>query len=434
MKGLRLMNKMTFDTIEETIYAKKLPNGLQVFLLPKHDVSKVYGLFTTNYGSIDRTFTPINEQEKITVPDGIAHFLEHKLFEKENYDVMGEFSKQSASPNAFTSFTKTAYLFSTTDLAEKNVETLLDFVQEPYFSDKSVEKEKGIIIQELKMYEDQPEWRSYMGTIKNMFKEHPVNIDIIGTESSINAITKEDLYTCYNTFYHPENMALFVTGNFDVEAMSNLIENNQANKNFTKVAPIDKGKYDEPKQVATKESVIHLPVSIPKVTIGIKESAQNMNGENLLKRELLQTMILDYYFSTSGSFYEQLYEEELIDDSFDYSTNVEESFSFSLISSNTMNPNQFAKRVKELLLSTKSDTISDEKFQILKKKRVGQILRAMNSLEFVANQYIHYHFVDVDFFQVTDYIDKLQLDDIHSFLANWIEEDRLTVCKVEAQK
>src|SRR5690625_1808081 len=416
MKGLSLMNKMTFDTIEETIYTKKLTNGLHVFLLPKQDVSKVYGLFTTNYGSIDRTFTPINEQEEITVPDGIAHFLEHKLFEKEDYDVMSQFSKQSASPNAFTSFTKTAYLFSTTDLAEKNVETLLDFVQEPYISDKSVEKEKGISIQELKMYEDQPDWRSYMGTIKNMFKVHPVNIDIIGTESSINAITKEDLYTCYNTFYHPENMALFVIGNFDVEAMSTLIENNQSNKKFTKVSPIDKGLYDEPNHVATSESVIHLPVSIPKVTIGIKESAQILNGKNLLKRELLQTMLLDNYFSASGSFYEQLYEEELIDDSFDYSTNVEASFSFSLISSNTSHPDQFAKRVKELLLSTKSDSISDEKFQILKKKRIGQILRAMNSLEFVANQYIHYHFVNVDFFRLTDYINKLRLEDINTFL------------------
>ena len=430
---MSLMNKMTFDTIEETIYTKKLTNGLHVFLLPKQDVSKVYGLFTTNYGSIDRTFTPINEQEEVTVPDGIAHFLEHKLFEKEDYDVLSEFSKQSASPNAFTSFTKTAYLFSTTDLAEKNVETLLDFVQEPYFSDESVEKEKGIIIQELKMYEDQPDWRSYMRTIKNMFQNHPVNIDIIGTESSINAITKEDLYTCYNTFYHPENMALFVVGNFDAEAMATLIEENQSNKNFTKVDPIDKGEYKEPDHVAIKENIIHLPVSIPKVTIGIKESAQILNGEELLKREIFQTMILDYYFSASGSFYEQLYEEELIDDSFDYSTNVEESFSFSIISSNTENPEQFVKRVKELLLSTNSDTISEEMFEIMKKKRIGQILRAMNSLEFVANQYVHYHFVDVDFFQITTFIEQLQLDDLNAFLANWIDEDRLTVCRVESK-
>src|SRR5690625_3280431 len=272
-----------------------------------------------------------------------------------------------------------------------------------------------------------------MGTIKNMFQNHPVNIDIIGTESSINAITKEDLYTCYNTFYHPENMALFVVGNFDVDAMGTLIEDNQANKDFTKVAPIDKGVYDEPEHVATKESVIHLPVSIPKVTIGIKEFAQRLHGEKLLKRELFQTMILDYYFSPSGTFYEQLYKEELIDDSFDYSTNVEESFSFSMISSNTSEPEQFIKRVNDLLLSTKSDTISEEMFEIMKKKRIGQILRAMNSLEYVANQYVHYHFVDVDFFQMTNFIEQLPLDDLNTFLASWINEDRLTACKVESK-
>jgi len=425
------MNKITFDTIEETIYTKVLANGLHVFLHPKKDVSKVYGVFTTNYGSIDRSFIPINETEEVTVPDGVAHFLEHKLFEKEDYDVMDLFSKQGASPNAYTSFTKTAYLFSTTDLATKNIETLLNYVQEPYFSDASVEKEKGIIVQELNMYEDQPDWRSFMGTIKNMFHHHPVKIDILGTEESINSITKEDLYTCYHTFYHPQNMALFVTGNFDLEEMTSLIETNQAEKNFAEIEPIEKGIYEEPRSVAREESTIHLPVSIPKVTIGIKESANILRGEALLKREVLQTMLLDYYFSPSGKFYEKLYDEELIDDSFEYSTTVEESFAFSLISSNTSEPDQFIKRVKQLLLQTNDEKISQEDFDIMKKKQIGAILRSMNSLEFIANQYIHYHFLNIDFFEVNSFIEQLRVEDLNEFLKTWIEEDKLTVCRVE---
>src|SRR5699024_2641133 len=150
---------------------------------------KTYAIFMTNYGSIDRRFTPIGQEEAITVPDGIAHFLEHKLFEKEDRDVFQDFLEKGASPNAFTSFTKTAYLFSTTKKTVANVSTLLDFVQEPYFSDQSVEKEKGIIGQEIRMYDDQPDWQSFMGAIRNMFEEHPVRIDIAGTTDSIAPIT-----------------------------------------------------------------------------------------------------------------------------------------------------------------------------------------------------------------------------------------------------
>lgn len=217
------MHKQTYVDIEETLYTKKLENGLTVLLLPKQEMSKTYGLFSTDYGSIDQTFVPINDDREITVPDGIAHFLEHKLFEKEDRDVFADFSKQGASPNAFTSFTKTAYLFSATNHIEKNVLTLLDFVQDPFFSEASVEKEKGIIAQEIKMYNDQPNWQSFMGTIQAMFKNHPVKIDIAGTVESIEKITKDDLYTCYRTFYHPENMTFFLTGNFNGEEMMSLI-------------------------------------------------------------------------------------------------------------------------------------------------------------------------------------------------------------------
>src|SRR5699024_2040163 len=142
-----------------------LPNGLPVILLPKPEMSKTYALFSTDYGSIDQSFVPLGQNDKVTVPDGIAHFLEHKLFEKEDRDVFADFSKLGASPNAYTSFTNTAYLFSATSQVAKNVEILLDFVQDPYFSDESVEKEKGIIAQEINMYDDQPDWRSFMGTI-----------------------------------------------------------------------------------------------------------------------------------------------------------------------------------------------------------------------------------------------------------------------------
>lgn len=426
------MNKQTYEKINETIYTEKMDNGLHVFLLPKQEMSKTYGLFSTNYGSIDQTFEPIGKDELVTVPEGVAHFLEHKLFEKEDRDVFADFGRQGASPNAYTSFTKTAYLFSATNNIEKNVETLIDFVQAPYFSEESVEKEKGIIAQEIKMYDDQPDWQSFMGTIKAMFKSHPVNIDIAGTVESIHSITKDDLYTCYNTFYHPENMTLFIAGNFEPESMMDLIRSNQQAKAFKKMDTIKREFPDEPTEVAMKENKITMPVSIPKCTIGIKESASEMVKEDFLKRDLLQSMVLDYYFSKGGQFYQDLYHSSLIDDSFHYETNLEKNFGYTLIGSNTEQPDQFVNKVKEMLLSTNTASLSDEEFGRMKKKKIGQFLRAMNSLEFISNKFIHYNTMDIDFFEVIPAIQKLTLQEVNQFIQGWIKEDRIAVYTIMA--
>lgn len=427
------MNKQTYNDIAETLYTEKLDNGLTVFLLPKPEMAKTYGIFTTNYGSIDQTFVPIGQSEKITVPEGIAHFLEHKLFEKEDHDVFADFGKQGASANAFTSFTKTAYLFSATNHIEKNVETLINFVQDPYFSEQSVEKEKGIIGQEIKMYDDQPDWQSFMGTIKAMFKNHPINIDIAGTVESISKITKDDLYTCYYTFYHPENMTLCITGNFNPEQMMNLIKSNQASKEFKKMDEINRYLPNEPKEVAMKEHHIKMPVSVPKCTVGIKESSEEISGEEFLKKDLLQNMIVDYYFSKGGSFYQELYQEKLIDDSFYFETTLDKNYGYTLIGSNSDEPQVFSNKVKELLLSTRDETLSEEDFNRMKKKKIGRLLRSMNSLEFMANKYTHYHISKVDLFDIIPTIQALQLEEANRFLKEWIEEERLAVCTISAE-
>lgn len=427
------MNKQTYNDIAETLYTEKLDNGLTVFLLPKPEMAKTYGIFTTNYGSIDQTFVPIGQSEKITVPEGIAHFLEHKLFEKEDHDVFADFGKQGASANAFTSFTKTAYLFSATNHIEKNVETLINFVQDPYFSEQSVEKEKGIIGQEIKMYDDQPDWQSFMGTIKAMFKNHPINIDIAGTVESISKITKDDLYTCYYTFYHPENMTLCITGNFNPEQMMNLIKSNQASKEFKKMDEINRYLPNEPKEVAMKEHHIKMPVSVPKCTVGIKESSEEISGEEFLKKDLLQNMIVDYYFSKGGSFYQELYQEKLIDDSFYFETTLDKNYGYTLIGSNSDEPQVFSNKVKELLLSTRDETLSEKDFNRMKKKKIGRLLRSMNSLEFMANKYTHYHISKVDLFDIIPTIQALQLEEANRFLKEWIEEERLAVCTISAE-
>lgn len=427
------MSKQVYEAIAEEVYSKKLHNGLTIRLLPKQEMSKTYGLFSTDYGSIDQTFVPIGEEEEITVPDGVAHFLEHKLFEKEDRDVFADFGKQGASPNAYTSFTKTAYLFSATDNIEANLETLIDFVQDPYFSEQSVEKEKGIIAQEIKMYDDQPDWQSFMGTIKCMFENHPVNIDIAGTVDSVYSITKDDLYTCYHTFYHPENMILFLAGNFNAEQMMELIEKNQSAKEFKPMDKLQRAFPQEPEHVAAKGNRITMPVSIPKCTVGIKESADEMEPEAFLTKDLLQSMMLDYYFSKGGPFYQELYQSSLIDDSFYFETSLERNYGYSLIGGNTHHPGEFAEKVKQMLLTTNNASLSAETFERMKKKKIGRILRAMNSLEFIANKSVHYEALGIDFFQLIPSIQSLTLDDANTFLQNWISEDRLAVCEIAAE-
>ncbi|WP_163971282.1 EF-P 5-aminopentanol modification-associated protein YfmH [Oceanobacillus halotolerans] len=427
------MNKLEYDVINETIYTEQLDNGLTVILLPKNDMAKTYGVFSTDYGSIDQTFVPIEQSDYITVPEGIAHFLEHKLFEKEDRDVFADFGKQGASPNAYTSFTKTAYLFSATTNIEKNVETLIDFVQDPYFSEESVEKEKGIIAQEIQMYNDQPDWQSFMGTIKGMFQNHPVNIDIAGTVDSIKTISKDDLYTCYNTFYHPENMVLFIAGNFDPSSMMEMVKTNQSNKTFKKMEELQRDYPEEPKEVTEKETTIQMPVSVPKCTVGIKESNQPLGKAKFLKRDLCQSMVLDFYFAKGGPFYQELYEDKLIDDSFSFETNLEKNFGYSLISSNTAQPNVFASKVKSLLLSTNEQTFTEEEVNRMKNKQIGHLLRAMNSLEFIANKYIHYSTLDIDLFDIIPTIQSLTVEDMNQFIQSWIEEDRIAICKIVAE-
>ncbi|WP_163579952.1 EF-P 5-aminopentanol modification-associated protein YfmH [Gracilibacillus saliphilus] len=428
------MKHKHYQQIEENIYAETLSNGLRVFILPKQEMAKTFAIFTTNYGSIDQSFVPLNEQDLQTVPDGIAHFLEHKLFEKEDRDVFQDFSKLGASANAFTSFTKTAYLFSATSKVRESLQTLVDFVQDPYFSEQSVEKEKGIIAQEIRMYDDQPDWRAFFGTIKSLYHHHPVQIDIAGTVESIHNITKDDLYTCYHTFYHPNNMVLCIAGNVDPEETMAFIKDNQAKKDFEAPQPITRKFPDEPKEVAEKELTITMPVSVPKALVGIKENVIPEDPKEFMEKEWLMDIVLDHLFSKSGVAYERLYEEGLIDQSFSSESHLERNFGFSIIGGNTKDPEKLAQRIKQELLNLQSTSMDHQSFERIKRKKIGQLLRAMNSLEFIANQYTHYQLLGIDFFESIDWLEKLTHADMLDFTRDWIKEEQLSTCFVKADE
>lgn len=421
------MNNLIIPRIEEVIYHEKLENGLDVFLLPRKEVEKTFAIFSTRYGSVDQQFTPIGKDEPIRVPDGIAHFLEHKMFEKEDGDVFQKFSERGASANAFTSFTQTAYLFSSTTGELENVKTLLDFVQDPYFTEQTVEKEKGIIEQEIKMYDDQADWRLFFGIIGALYEKHPVRIDIAGTVESIYQITHHDLYTCYETFYHPSNMDLFVIGNFDRDEMLNLIKENQSQKQFKSPEEIKRFFHEESDKVNKKLDKLYMPVSQPKCMVGIKEKKDQLNSEVLLKNELVRDMILDLYFSKSGQYYQELYEQGLLVDKLRLELYLDTSFGFTAIGGNTTKPEQFSEKVIDMLLKIKHEEISEEAFNRAKKKKYGELIREFNDLEGTANTFIHYHQLNVDYRDVFQELENLSIDDLKNTVKEWIDEERIAV-------
>lgn len=429
------MEKIEFNQLQEELYHEKLDNGLDVYILPKKGFNKTFATFTTKYGSIDNHFVPLGKEEFLKVPDGIAHFLEHKLFEKEDGDVFQQFSKQGASANAFTSFTRTAYLFSSTSDVERNLETLMDFVQEPYFSEKTVEKEKGIIGQEITMYDDNPDWRLYYGVIQNMYRNHPVKIDIAGTVESISHITKDLLYECYETFYHPSNMLLFVVGPVDAEKIMKQIKENQNRKSFDPVSDIKRKFEEEPAQVAEKKQVLQMNVQTSKCLVGIKAKEADQSGAEMLKYELTLNMILDILFGKSSENYHELYSTGLIDDSFSFDYSHEKGFGFAMIGGDTNDPDRLAETLEKMLLAAKQeDVFTSESLERTKKKKIGTFLRAINSPEYIANQFTRYAFNEMNLFDVVPTLESITVDEVKVAATDFIAEERFTVCQVIPKK
>lgn len=428
------MGMKTFDQLDETLHYEELENGLKVYVLEKKGFNKTYATFTTHYGSVDNHFKPLGKDENVKVPDGIAHFLEHKLFEKEHGDVFQDFSKQGASANAFTTFNRTAYLFSTTGDVKKNLTTLIDFVQEPYFTEKTVEKEKGIIGQEIRMYDDNPDWRVYFGLIENMYHHHPVKIDIAGTEKSIAKITKDDLYECYETFYHPSNMILFIVGPVDAKDILRFVKDNQSQKTFKEKENIERFFDEEPQSVAKTKKVIEMTVQTPKCYMGYKEAAPNRQGKELMKHELSVNLLLEMMFGKSSPNYETLYEEGLIDQTFSFDYTEENGFGFSMLGGDTGSPDEFVERISGMVEDFKQHSIDEHSFDRARKKKIGAFLRSLNSPEFIANQFTRYAFNEMDLFDVIPVFESLTVHDVESVLQNHFKKEAMTVCQVKKKK
>lgn len=428
------MKKRYYELIDETVYEAQMDNGLKVFIIPKPGFQKTFVTYTTQFGSLDNKFKPLGSDEFVTVPDGVAHFLEHKLFEKEEGDLFTDFAEDNAQVNAFTSFDRTSYLFSATSNVESNILRLMNMVETPYFTEATVEKEKGIIAEEIKMYQEQPGYKLMFNTLRAMYKQHPVKVDIAGSVESIYEITKDDLYLCYETFYHPSNMVMFVVGNVDPERIHDLVRDHEAKRELTAQPEIVRDSLEEPEAVQQTKVVEEMNIQIPRLMLGFKNVPQQASKEVFMKRDIEMTFFFEMVLGEETDFYQNLLNEGLIDDTFGYQFVLEPSYSFSLITSSTPDPDKLKSLLLDELKAKVGNLEDEEAFELLKKQFIGEFISSLNSPEYIANQYTKLYFEGVSLFNMLDIVDSITLESINEAAEKSLNFDQIADSRLEIKK
>ena len=408
------MQSTYYKQIDETVYEAELNNGLKLFVIPKTGFQKTFVTYTTQFGSLDRKFKPHGSEDYVTVPDGVAHFLEHKLFENEEEDLFTAFAEDNAQVNAFTSFDRTSYLFSATDNIESNIKRLLTMVETPYFTEASVDKEKGIIAEEIKMYQEQPGYKLMFNTLRAMYESHPIRVDIAGSVESIYEITKEDLYLCYETFYHPSNMVLFVVGDVDVDHIYNVVADHENQRDKTNQPRIVRDSLKEQDSVKEKVVTEKMKLQSPRIMLGFKNMPLTDVPDRLLvKKDLEMTLFFELLFGEETDFYQMLLNEELIDETFGYQFVLEPTYSFSMITSATQQPGKLKKLLLDELEAKQGNLTDTEAFNLLKKQFIGEFISGLNSPEYIANQYTKLYFEGVSLFDLLDIVESITLESVN---------------------
>lgn len=410
------MRENYYEQIDERVFEAELNNGLKLFIIPKKGFQKTFVTYTTKFGSLDNKFKPHGSDTFVTVPDGVAHFLEHKLFENddESEDLFTAFAEDNAQVNAFTSFDRTSYLFSATDHVERNIKRLLTMVESPYFTKETVDKEKGIIAEEIKMYQEQPGYKLMFNTLKAMYDTHPIRVDIAGSVESIYEIIKDDLYLCYETFYHPSNMVLFVVGDVDVANIYDVVathenqRDKEAQPQIVRDPLIEKATVNESKVTET------MKLQSPRLMLGFKNNPLvDEPDASFVKRDLEMTLFYEMLFGEETDFYQSLLNEDLIDETFGYQFVLEPTYSFSVITSAT----QYPDKLKALLLTeienNQGQLNDEEAFSLLKKQFIGEFISGLNAPEYIANQYTKLYFEGVSLFDLLEIVESITLESVN---------------------
>ena len=419
-----MIRELESKRLKERYYKIEHESGLTVLLYPMQGFSSAYALFGTRYGSIDTTFRANSGEEFVTVPEGVAHFLEHKLFESEDGgDAFDLFAKTGASANAFTSFDRTCYEFTCTDHFEESLEILLNFVQSPYFSEKTVQKEQGIIGQEIRMLQDRPGWRVLFNLLNALYVNHPVRVDIGGTVDSIAKIDADLLYRCYRTFYHPSNMVLAIAGNFDwkkaLEVVDRCVKPAETEVHAESKMP------DEPLTVAQKLIEDRLEVSVPLFNIGYKE--RPLEEEELVKALGELEILIEIITGEGSAFYREAYDQNLINSTFSSELFAGPNYFAVLFDGESREPMKVSEKLQEAIEACRKNGITEEDFEIAKRAVYGRYVRGFNNVENISYSLITAHFQKVDLYDMIEAVAAVTREDVEKRLVGMMEEARSAI-------
>ena len=406
------------ELLGEQYYEIDHKSGLKIFVMEKPDYSGAFAMFGTKYGSVDTCFRIKGQTDYISVPEGIAHFLEHKLFESEELDAFQRFNEPGANANAFTSFDRTCYIFQCAGEFEKNLEILLDFVKHPYFTEETVQKEQGIIGQEIRMYQDNPDWQVLFNLLRGIYHNNPVRIDIAGTIDSIAQINAELLYSCYNTFYNLSNMALSVAGNVtkdQVLAIADRILKAEAPVYFEQIVP------DEPTTVLQDYIEEDLGVDIKKFALGFKETLSDILPTP--KHTLVMNIALDVIAGKVSPLYSRLMEEWLINTSFGKEYFTGRGFSCGIFTGESHNPEKVKEEIINEIEKIKSEGIFDEDFEVSLKKLYGAHIFGYNDVDDLAGNLIDAYFGGYGLFDTVEIYKEVTKQDVEKAIAESFQKD-----------
>jgi len=393
----------------EEVGAATLPCGLRIRVHRKEGYRKKFALLSADYGSVDSRFVDRATGRTVEMPDGVAHFLEHKLFEQEHGDAFEVFSRQGASANAATSFRTTSFFFTCSSDFRANLRTLLRVVRRPHFTDRAIEKEMGIIAQEIRMYEDSPDWRCFMHLVQGLFVRHPVRTDITGTVESIRKIDRETLLTCHRNFYEPGNLCLVVSGDVDVEEVVAIAQREMRGRDGGAAVRVPR---PEPRGVSRRFYSEEHALKRAKLALGFKDRAVPLTGDALQRRDLLTGLLLSLMFGSSSETWLRLYERGDIDDTFYTSYAGEEDFGFVTLGGESDDPEAMRRVVLREVRRFGREGFSTEDFGRVVHKTMGRFVRSLDSQESVAFMLMSGTFRGVDPFRYPLLLRSVTVDDV----------------------
>ena len=417
--------------IKEKVYIEKLENGLTVMIIPKENTKKKYITWGTNFGSIDNHFIDPKTKEEIKIPDGVAHFLEHKMFEQPNgTNSLDTLSSIGVDANAYTTNDHTTYLYECNDHFYEALDEFMDYVQKPYYTDENVEKEKGIIAQEIKMYDDHPFWQVYINAMECLYKNNPVRIDIAGTVKEINKINKDILYTCYNTFYTPANMLMVVSGDFVpeelIEEIKKRLNKKESTNEIKRIYP------EEPEKINQKQKTVQMDVNNPLFVIGYKDTVLE-NKEELVKKHIAIEILLYMLIGKSSKLYQRLYKEGLIIAQPDLDYEFSKQYAHVTISGQSNNPEKLAEELKKEVQKFKQNGIDEKIFSRVKKKIYGSYVTEFNDVADIARMFMGDYFKGINSFNYIEMHKQVRKEFVEEILKEVFDENKMILSIVKGK-